>query len=89
MITFVVGILQILTLFALSAVTDKSVYDTEFCSGWADGFDAGYKDVKGQFSVPPATPVCPVPMAGQEPYKYGYNQGFKKGRCQADAALCR
>lgn len=53
--------------------------NSDFCDGWEDGYCEGQKDVKGQYSVCPVTPVCPVPEVGQNTYRGGYNRGFKTG----------
>ena len=56
---------------------------TEFCEGWEDGYCEGWKDVKGQFSICPVTPICPIPPIGKDNYKGGYNEGFKAGMKKA------
>ena len=56
---------------------------TSFCEGWDEGYCEGWKDVKGQYSVCPVTPVCPVPPIGKNNYKGGYNEGFKAGMKKA------
>ena len=64
---------------------DNDVDKTEYCRGWEDGYCEGWKDVKGQFSVCPITPVCPVSkIQCSEGYKCGYNRGFKAGRKKAN-----
>ena len=55
-----------------------------FCEGWKDGYCEGWKDVKGQYSICPITPLCPLPEIGQNHYKGGYNRGFKAGANAAD-----
>ena len=55
-----------------------------FCDGWDDGYCEGWRDVKGQFTICPVTPVCPVPKLNcMEGFKCGYNRGFKYGLCKA------
>lgn len=56
---------------------------TEFCKGWEEGYCEGWKDVKGQFSICPVTPICPIPPIGKDNYKGGYNEGFKAGMKKA------
>jgi hypothetical protein len=58
-------------------MSDKS----EFDQGFEDGHCEGWKDVKGEYSVCPVTPVAPVPKVSQrsDSYKDGYNTGFKRG----------
>lgn len=82
----------IIIMFALLMLTAAApevtfltpVGTSEFCDGFADGFTAGWQDVKGQFAIAPPTPVCPVAGVGQENYKGGYNAGFKAGRKKAN-----
>ena len=53
---------------------------TDYCDGWEDGYCEGWKDVKGQFSICPIAPICPVAKADcSKSYKCGYNRGFKTG----------
>lgn len=52
---------------------------SDYCDGWEDGYCEGWKDVKGQYTVCPVAPVCPVPEIGKDGYKGGYNRGFKAG----------
>ncbi len=59
---------------------NNSVKISSFCEGWKDGYCEGWKDVKGQYSVCPITPICPIPAIGQDTYRGGYNKGFKSGR---------
>ncbi|MEE8564935.1 MAG: hypothetical protein V3S79_00970 [Candidatus Thermoplasmatota archaeon] len=55
-------------------------FGTSFCEGWKDGHCEGWKDIKGQYSVCPIAPICPIPAIGQDTYRGGYNAGFKAGR---------
>lgn len=53
---------------------------TDYCEGWESGYCQGWKDVKGQFSICPIAPVCPIAtMDCSNGYKCGYNRGFKAG----------
>jgi hypothetical protein len=52
---------------------------TEYCDGWEDGYCEGWKDVKGEYSICPITPICPIPEIGKDGYRGGYNRGFKAG----------
>lgn len=55
---------------------------SDYSDGWEDGFCEGYKDSKGQLSLCPITPLCPLPkLECQSGYKCGYNRGFKYGMC--------
>jgi hypothetical protein len=56
-------------------------------STYCDGFTAGYTQgycYENNGCVTPVTPVCPVPKAGQNEYKDGYNVGFSQGRADND-----
>lgn len=66
-------------------VENKSDYltKTAFCEGWEEGYCEGWKDVKGQFSICPIAPICPIPPVGKNTYKGGYNMGFKAGMKKA------
>ena len=57
----------------------KETFQSDYCDGWDDGYCEGWKDVKGQFTICPTTPICPIPEIGKDTYKDGYNRGFKKG----------
>jgi len=52
---------------------------SDFCDGWEDGFCEGWRDVRGQLTLCPITPICPLPEIGQDSYRGGYNRGFKAG----------
>jgi len=57
-----------------------SIGHTDYCEGWESGYCQGWKDVKGQFSICPIAPVCPIAtMNCASGYKCGYNRGFKAG----------
>lgn len=56
----------------------------DYCEGWEEGHCEGWRDVKGQFSVCPVPPICPVPKVNcDRGYRCGYNRGFKRGRRDA------
>lgn len=52
---------------------------SDYCDGWEDGYCEGWKDVKGQYSICPITPICPIAEIGKDRYRDGYNRGFKAG----------
>ena len=52
----------------------------EFCNGWNDGFKEGYCYGKGYGCISPIPPICPIPRAGENTYRDGYNRGFLRGR---------
>lgn len=59
-------------------------FTSDYCDGWEEGYCEGWKDVKGQYTVCPVAPVCPVPEVGKDTYNGGYNRGFKKGISDAE-----
>jgi len=50
----------------------------DFCSGWNNGYKAGYCYQKG-YCLPPIPPLCPFPNLGEDSYDDGYNRGFLAG----------
>ena len=73
----------LITIFSLLLLTSSKI-DDDFCDGWEEGYCEGWKDVKGQLSLCPITPICPIADIGCTTYKCGYNKGFKAGRKKAD-----
>lgn len=69
----------ILMMVLISRSFISSAPDSSYCEGWDDGYCEGWKDVKGEFTVCPVAPVCPVAKPGKDNYKDGYNRGFKTG----------
>jgi hypothetical protein len=71
----------------LKAFTSNNAYSTkieisltsDFCNGWEDGYCEGWRDLKGQNTICPITPICPLQELGQNSYRGGYNRGFKEG----------
>ena len=61
----------LLGIFCLSSNTD-------FCSGWNDGYSAGYC-YEEDFCIPPILPICPVPFVGKDTYEDGFERGFTEG----------
>ena len=51
----------------------------DYSKGWKDGHCEGWREVKGQHSLCPITPLCPAPELDKGGYKGGYNRGFKRG----------
>lgn len=73
-----------LMLMILVMLGNTNKKQTNYCKGWEDGYCEGWKDVKGQLSICPVTPVCPVPkIECNEGYRCGYNRGFKMGYLKA------
>jgi|GEM_PF-5373198 len=59
--------------------------EKEYYKGFKDGWDEGWKDVKGKYSYPPHPPHPAYPSypASIDSYRDGYNAGFKAGRRKA------
>lgn len=51
--------------------------------GFRDGWAAGWRHVRGQFSMPPLAPLAPLPRPGEDHYRGGYNRGFEMGMQRA------
>ena len=78
------GTTSILTGFE-TANFENNPIQTSYDEGWEQGFCEGWKDVKGQYSVCPVTPLTPLPKLNcSEGYRCGYNRGFKYGMCKAE-----
>jgi hypothetical protein len=85
---YIFTLVVVFGLFFMSSFSD-SIYKTEniemniqseYEQGWEDGYCEGWKDVKGQLTLCPLTPLCPLPTLDcSEGYKCGYNRGFKAG----------
>ena len=70
-------------LVAVPAIATEMVDDPAFCKGWKDGYDEGWRDVKGIFTLVPDPPLCPLPEIGRDDYKRGFARGFKRGQKDA------
>ena len=72
-----------------SLTSVNNIY-TEFNKGWAEGFCEGWKDVKGDYSLCPLTPLAPLPKINErsDSFRDGYNRGFKYGMCEARGGRC-
>lgn len=59
----------------------KEVSTSQFDEGFEVGFCEVWKDVKGEYSICPNTPIPPIPTISQsyDSYKDGYKTGFKAG----------
>ena len=61
----VIGLGLISTAFTLNNTLVRPIENTisqsEYCEGWEEGYCEGYKDIKGEFSICPITPLCPMP----------------------------
>ena len=76
---------RIITILAFASLSFTLPTDTasDFCQGWEDGYCEGWKDVRGQLAGCPYPPGCPWVPQHLDNYKGGYNQGFKRGRKDA------
>ena len=66
--------LLVLGALALSNIAMGSA----FCSGYKDGYKAGYCHQVAMCMAPMA-PMCPMPGMGETTYQSGYNRGFLAG----------
>jgi hypothetical protein len=65
----------------VSANPSTSVEQFEgYCRGFDLGFQYGWRSVKGEMSMPPMSPPCPIPEIGRTSELDGYNRGFVVGR---------
>lgn len=53
--------------------------DSEFCQG----FEIGYKTVKGNMAMTPMCPIEPITPIGSTPYQEGLKKGMRKARSAA------
>ena len=86
LVTLVTGMFFLMSFVGFIQETEKTeiVSQSSYSNGWADGYCEGWKDVKGQYSICPVTPIAPIPEIGKDTYRGGYNRGFKKGRYDAN-----
>jgi hypothetical protein len=56
---------------------------SSFSDGWYLGWEAGWKYVKGKYSIAPIAPIPPLPRPGQNTFQDGYNRGFVAGMAKA------
>ena len=75
------------TAFTINNTSDKPIENTfslsEYCDGWEEGYCEGFKDIKGEFSICPITPLCPMPELFKDSWKDGYHRAFLAGRKKA------
>lgn len=88
--TIVIALLLLTPLTAWHVPTQNALahqpavmVDDDYCDGWKDGWAEGWKYIKGQYSLPPLAPICPIPEIGKNKYKNGYNRGFVAGMRKA------
>ena len=73
---------KIIILLSLLSLSFTSIEDP-YCDGWEEGYCEGWQSVKGQLSICPISPICPIAKALETEYRDGYNRGFLKGRKDA------
>ncbi len=56
-----------------------SVMGSGFADGWKAGYEAGWKQVKGQLAIAPIAPIPPIAPIDQNTYQGGYNNGLVAG----------
>lgn len=72
------------SLQANGTISTMITADKDYCEGWKDGYCEGWKDVKGQLSICPIAPICPLAKIDcNKGYTCGYNRGFKAGMAAA------
>tara|TARA_B100001250_G_scaffold6547_1_gene5504 strand:- start:601 stop:906 length:306 start_codon:yes stop_codon:yes gene_type:complete len=91
----IITILFVLVAFGTNSTKEstKTVIESEisinveqpYYKGFKDGWDEGWKDVKGKYSYPPYAPYPSYPTYPKsvDSYRDGYNDGFKAGRRKA------
>jgi hypothetical protein len=52
-------------------------------SDWEQGWDAGWKQVRGPLSLAPLSPLPPLPPLGQDDYQDGFAAGALAGAAAA------
>jgi hypothetical protein len=67
----------------LSTTIENTISQSEYCEGWEEGYCEGYKDIKGEFSICPIAPLCPMPEMFKDSWKDGYHRAFLAGRKKA------
>jgi len=66
------------------AFTCYSTQAGDFDSGWKCGWDAGWKQIKGQYAYPPYPPYPPFPRYGQDDsWRGGFAAGVLAGAAAA------
>lgn len=56
---------------------------SEFEQGFYDGYEEGWRSVKGKYARSPRPPRAPLPNSTQKEYKHGYIKGYKVGEGDA------
>ena len=75
---------RLIILLAIISLSFTTSNDSNYCKGWEDGYCEGWKDVKGQLAGCPYPAPCAWSPNIPDTYTSGYNQGFKKGRKDAE-----
>jgi len=74
---------KVFAIIALSFLWSANAIASEFCSGFKQGYIAGYKQARNT-GMSPMTPMCPMqPMKGygdpKSNFEHGYIIGLKRG----------
>ena len=56
----------------------ETVNGDDYCTGWSDGFCAGYK-YNNLYAICPPPPICPIAFIGRDSYADGYQRGMLAG----------
>lgn len=65
-----------ISFFALLFVSPIAFAKSDFCNG----FEVGYKSIKGDFSLVPLCPLEPLTPLGSTPYREGILKGQEVAR---------
>ena len=75
----VIIVVLISTAFTINNTSDKPIGNTFLLSEYCEG----YKDIKGEISICPITPLCPMSEIFKDSWKDGYHRAFLAGRKKA------
>lgn len=78
-----INLLKSCLLSLLLIISASSVFASEFCDGFEQGYSTGYKKSSGS-SMNPFPPMCPMePMKHlndpESDFEFGYTIGFQRG----------
>ena len=74
---------RLLALAFLSFVISVQAGDA-YNKGWIQGWEAGWKQVRGPYSLAPLPPLSPLPPLGQDDYRDGFAAGVLAGAAAAE-----
>ena len=73
---FVKGIKATAMAFAALAVTVSGVAHASPRGGFCEGFEEGYKSIKGNNVIVPICPLAPITPIGSTPFREGIKAGI-------------